>query len=1085
MPASTPLPPARFDSTAARLAQIAERALTLAERLDRAHTETAPRLEPEADLLSGWARAFSGGDLAALERRLSWDGLDLALATRALGPARSVTRFTGETLPDWLAVAARRFSLGEDCRPEARRRHSPATGLELAAVPFAELWTPLVEAALAEVSAEIDAATVPRRDLATLAEGLATEIAAAGARAAHGRYLRFRALSEDDEAPGAYRRYVDSELASGLLELAVEFPVALRQIARLVDTWIAALVELAQRIVRDRNALADRFAAGRDPGPVVAVTQPRSDRHHGGRGIFRVRFADRTDLVVKPRSLAIEVAWERLLSRLAARGFEELPPAAPALDFATHGWMEWIEAEELADEAAAEGWFRRAGALVALAELLGAEDLHAENLVAGRGGPVVVDAEMMAQPDRPGVDARQRFAGGLLRAGGAGGGKGGAGGRIANWAGLHPVEPRAVTAQALGWRDPGGDDIAPVAGEIFTSPLPNAPTLSGGSSGAGRQLAPEDHAAALAVGHRRTWERLLACRDELLAEDGPLAELAGVSTRLLFRPSQEYASVLDLLKTPRWQREGTSPGILLEALARPFATAERIPQAWPLVVAERAMLEALDVPRFEVGADRLVVEVPGGRAAGLILRTTRDAIASRLAALSPEEIVRRGDALAAALSPPAGPRISLAPAPGPDVPGRALALADRLAAFERDRAAFGPARAAERPASFDRRLRDLALYDGALGRALVLALADRLDGGDRYVAVGEELAAALDRFADDSHLAELPIGGLEGAGSVVWGLVALSSLRRAESGESEESAAWLDRARRFAERIGRPGATSPAVHDLHGGTAGALLALLAFAEATGEAGWRERAAELGDHLLAAGAPSPGGGIVWRAKAGEPALTGFAHGSTGIARALSALWEATGEARFAEAVAGALAFERGRFDARLGDWPLVRPGVGEGEERRVAMTAYCHGGAGIALGRALLAPKLRNERFDGDVDRAISATRRAGMGDFDHLCCGAAGRLAILEGVGVRLGREDARAASRSGREALLARPLSLPGSSRARPEVEAGLFRGVAGVAWLGLFAAASGDPAVLDPLALELPSEAQQRAAQEKGNAR
>ena len=42
---------------------------------------------------------------------------------------------------------------------------------------------------------------------------------------------------------------------------------------------------------------------------------------------------------------------------------------------------------------------------------LGAEDLHAENLIAVRGGPVVVDAEMMAQPDRPDADARQRFAG--------------------------------------------------------------------------------------------------------------------------------------------------------------------------------------------------------------------------------------------------------------------------------------------------------------------------------------------------------------------------------------------------------------------------------------------------------------------------------------------------------------------------------------------------------------------------------------------------------------------------------------------------------------------------------------------------
>ncbi|MEO7794398.1 MAG: type 2 lanthipeptide synthetase LanM [Thermoanaerobaculia bacterium] len=1031
-------------------------------RVESALAEPPPPPEFNADLLAGWARAFSGGDLAALERRLSWDGLDLALAARAVGSGR---RFTGEPLPEWLELAARRFPLGEDARPEARPRRGLVTGLDLAVVPFGELWAPVVEAALAEAADQIDAALAPRRDLATLAGALALDIGAAGSRAAHERYLRARG---DDSAPGAYRRYVESELSSGFLEFALEFPVAVRQVARLVDTWIAALVELAQRIERDRTAVAESFAGGRDLGAVVEVSQPRSDRHNGGRGIFRVRFADGTDLVVKPRSLAIEVAWERLLSRLAELGFEELPPAARALDLGTHGWMEWIAAEELADAASADGWFRSAGALVALAELLGAEDLHAENLVAGRRGPVVVDAEMMAQPDRPGVDARQRFTGGLLRRGSA------ATGRIANWAGLHPVEPRAVTAQALHWRGLGGDGIEPVAGERITSPLPNAPLLGG------RQLAPTEHAAALLLGHRRTWERLLASRPELLRVDGPLAVLAGVSTRLLFRPSQEYASVLDLLRTPRWQRQGTSPGILLEALARPFATAERAPQAWPLVVVERAMLEALDVPRFEVGADRLVVEHWGAQAEGLIVRSTRAAIAGRLAALSVEEIHRLAEELAVALHVPAGPRISLEPAEGADSRARALALANRLAAFERDRGTLGRSRATESAGSLDRRLRELALYDGEIGRALVLAMADRLDGGDRYLGVGEELTAALDRFADDNSLAELPIGGLEGAGAVVWGLVALASLR---SPRSDESAALLERAGRFAERIGRSGAAPAAVHDLHGGTAGALVALLALAEATQEEVWCQRAVELGDQLLAAGTPASGGGIAWTGDAGEPALTGFAHGSTGIARALSALWKATGASRFALAVGGALAFEGSRFDARLGDWPVVRPGVAESEERRVAMNAYCHGGAGIALGRALLAPELRNEPFDAEVDVAVSATVRAGMGDFDHLCCGAAGRLAILGEVGLRLGRTDALAASRRGLEALLARTLRLPDSSRAQPEVEAGLFRGVAGVAWVGLFAASADDPAVLDPLVLELPSEARARAGLARAN--
>ena len=257
LPASTSIPTTHLPSVAARLSEVAERAQSLTERLDRARAEPPRPGELETDLLAGWARAFSGGDFAALERRLAWDGLDLARAALALGAGG---RSPMESRPPWLDRAVRRFALGEDGRPGARARRGQIPELDLAAVPFGELWAPVVAAALAEAAASIDAVTIPERDLARLAGELAKDIGATGSRAAHERYLRFRRTEGGEGAPGAYRRYVESELSSGLLDFAVEFPVALRQIARLVDTWIAALVELAGRIEHDRAATAGRFA---------------------------------------------------------------------------------------------------------------------------------------------------------------------------------------------------------------------------------------------------------------------------------------------------------------------------------------------------------------------------------------------------------------------------------------------------------------------------------------------------------------------------------------------------------------------------------------------------------------------------------------------------------------------------------------------------------------------------------------------------------------------------------------------------------------------------------------------------------
>ena len=43
-------------------------------------------------------------------------------------------------------------------------------------------------------------------------------------------------------------------------------------------------------------------------------------------------------------------------------------------------------------------YFEQAGALMFLAHLLGARDLHMENLVASRAGPTLVDLELLLQP---------------------------------------------------------------------------------------------------------------------------------------------------------------------------------------------------------------------------------------------------------------------------------------------------------------------------------------------------------------------------------------------------------------------------------------------------------------------------------------------------------------------------------------------------------------------------------------------------------------------------------------------------------------------------------------------------------------
>lgn len=210
--------------------------------------------------------------------------------------------------------------------------------------------------------------------------------------------LREMSAAGDLEGDTPEARFDDFERALGIVEVQQRlddaYPILLPTLHQVAQRAGSNIVRLLEDLTTDSAALR---AAGLLPANVVALDIDAGDTHAGGRAVAILDLADGSRLVYKPRPLAVDMAFNALLQRVnELAGTRLLTP--PALDRGDHGWARYLSTELPADRSAEDRYFEQSGQLLAVAHLLGAADLHQENLVCHAGSPVLVDLETVMHP---------------------------------------------------------------------------------------------------------------------------------------------------------------------------------------------------------------------------------------------------------------------------------------------------------------------------------------------------------------------------------------------------------------------------------------------------------------------------------------------------------------------------------------------------------------------------------------------------------------------------------------------------------------------------------------------------------------
>ncbi len=975
--------------------------------------EGTEETERAARRLARWQAQNPFGTDGFFPRRLAQVGIGIDDLRALLAAPPEALAALAETRPPWLlqlerawtTAAAARFPLSASILDGSRQAGFLEAIRPLLDAAYSDLTTGLQALAERFPTAPFDPATVggllarnlPRPLVLLLTRTMVLELHLAGlVESLTGETPEERFLS-----------FIDSLRNPAVaLSLLRQYPVLARQLVETASRWVDCSLEILGHLATDADRLRAVFSPASELGVLTELQTGQGDSHRGGRSVALLRFDSGLGLVYKPRSLAMDTAFQDLLEWTADRGFSPAFRRLRIVDAGGHGWAERVTAAPCASVAEVERFYLRQGGYLALLYALSAIDMHHENLIAVGEHPILVDLEALLHPqDETLGSAEEALPDTVLRIGFlpmADWGAARRGEAGIDFSSLAAVDGQVLPRPMLQIEGSGTDQM-----RFFRQPMAipvggHRPTLQG----AAVDLA--TYGGEIVEGFWRMGRLLAAHRAELLAASGPLAAFHAAPARFLVRKTIAYANLAF---------EGQHPYVLGDALDRDrhldrlWAAVPETPALERLVEAEHRDLERGDIPMFTtLPTSRDVWTSDGARIEGFLAAPALDRVHVRLRGLDEAELARQAWLVTSSLQAMGGRKTQVdrhvlretSEAPSRDeLVSAALEVGRRLETlcFRRDGSDPDPADAAnpgETAFWFVQKFQDgpypcaLApagpdLYLGISGIALFLAYLGAVSGETRFTRLARAATVSLrGQLARADNLFDT-VGAFAGWGSLLYTLTHLGALWRDES--------LLDLAEQVASPLGPVGPAIDAdeLSDVVGGAAGCLVTLLGLHSLRPAGLSLGLAVRCGERLLARARTMESGWGWMLEAAGKRPLTGFSHGAAGISWALLKLAAATGDARFDRAAREALIYERSQYAAN-GGWPDLRQGAPTEEH---SMCAWCHGAPGVALGRLDSLRFLDDAAMRDDIETAVSATLAGGFGKGHSLCHGDLGNLEIL------------------------------------------------------------------------------------------
>jgi lantibiotic modifying enzyme len=698
-----------------------------------------------------------------------------------------------------------------------------------------------------------------------------------------------------------------------------------------------------------------------DAPPIVRFG--RGDPHRGAQTTVHYRFGER-DVYYKPRSLGLDV----LLARAQALTCPEMPRLV-SLDRGSYGWQLGIAGRPKGTDAATR-FYRGLGAMNALIHALYGSDIHFENIVTDDDGhPYFIDVEALftnnTRRDRDSPRPSPAFGAerALDRAIGD------------SLLSVGIVSLRRTREGHFSGAAQANEVAAPVSREVavdaksskmrlarvqtpveIVSPVPSID---------GRPAAFAAYFADFANGYRDTAIAIARHADALRSM---IEQSAHLRSRQVLRHTYLYGL---------FQAETTHPALTsrestLRLLGKMRGEEKVKPYLAKVFASEVEQMLLFDAPYFDAGIDDTALGTGDGGEIGEFFETPALRLSlARIARMSDSAWVARQIGFAATVY-----GVSACDC-GADTSHRPLARLRAETVYGEDDGTvlwtFSPPM--DTPGNeYAISAMGPDLYTGLGGVIAALARAADSDRDLLRRAVDTALRTLRERGE------ELPNGPYSGTEGLLLALCDAAETLGDDAMIDDAVDAFLAREARWETDR----------HDVMDGTAGHALIAIALHRRRADPRLRALAQRQGERLLAA-AQAGTHGLQWPLHTMSKAITGFAHGGSGIAYALYEIGLLGEDPRLHEAARSALAQEDAEYHPQWRLWRDTRM-----DEANYTLS-WCNGAAGFLLARAACWPLLdeaSRERTRAAFGRSCEWFERT---PDDSLCHGTAGiALALAE-----------------------------------------------------------------------------------------